>query len=192
MESAAQEFRAPLVGGDLSIHRTPEGRLSCAVTVLAVPPPGGAVTRTGARPGDGLFVTGELGGGWKTDHHLRFRPRLAEATMLKAILRERLHAMIDISDGLGRDVEHLVAGQNLEVTVEAESLPIRRGFAVEHAVGDGEDYELAFAAEGDVPSQLGACPVHRIGTFTEGSGRVVLHQDGGLVNIGADGWEHGS
>ena len=149
------------------------------------------VTRSGARPGDGLYVTGVLGGGWTTDHHLVFRPRLAEATMLRTILGQRLHAMIDLSDGLGRDVGHLVESRPLDVTVTDTSVPVRPGFDLAAALGDGEDYELAFAAEGDVPEQLGGCPVHRIGTFREGTGKVLLHRGETVEDLSECGWEHG-
>ena len=192
MKETASQYHAPLVGGDLAILK--EGPLTCAVTVMAVPPPQGAVTRFGAQPGDGLYVTGQLGGAWRGTHHLTFEPRLSEASMLRAILQDRLHAMLDISDGLGRDAAHLVERSGLQVVIEADALPCRDGADVSQAVGDGEDYELLLAAAGEVPEGLGACPVTRIGTIQErpdpDAPPVVLEWNGANHDISQSGWEH--
>jgi len=196
MKSAAEEHHAPLVGGDLAVHGEPGGRLTCSVTVVGTPSEAGVVTRFDAEPGDGLYVTGELGGSWRGRHHLDFTPRLAESAMLLAILGDRLHAMIDISDGLGRDAAHLVERSGLQIVIDAASLPCREGFGVMDAVGDGEDYELLFAASGDVPEGLGGCAVTRIGEFRTRSGdseqAVLLDHDGDLRDISRAGWEHDS
>lgn len=196
MQDTASQYHAPLVGGDLAFHQDEHGVLTCSVTVLAVPPPQGAVERFGAQPGDGLYVTGALGGAWKGAHHLAFEPRLAESAMLRAILGERLHAMIDVSDGLGRDAGHLVERSGHQVVLEAGHLPCRDGADVIGAIQDGEDYELLFAASGEVPEGLGACPVTRIGSVCERpspeSADVLLLQDGREFDISQAGWEHGS
>lgn len=196
MKSAADEHHAPLVGGDLAVHHEPDGRLTCSVTVVGAPSDIGVVSRFDAEAGDGLYVTGELGGSWRGRHHLDFTPRLAESAMLLAILGNRLHAMIDISDGLGRDAAHMVERSDLQVIIDAESLPCREGFGVQQAVGDGEDYELLFAASGDVPEGLGNCAVTRIGAFKikddASDPDVLLRQNGDLSDISRAGWEHQS
>ncbi len=196
MRSAASEHHAPLVGGDLAVHKDTTGRLVCSVTVVGTPSRTGAVSRFNAQAGDGLYVTGELGGAWRSRHHLEFSPRLAESAMLLAILGDRLHAMIDISDGLGRDASHMVEKSNLQVVIEGSSIPCREGFEVEHAVGDGEDYELLFAASGDVPMALGNCPVTRIGEFKEretaSDCHVLLDWKDKIVDVSRAGWEHDS
>ena len=196
MRSTSEIYHSPLVGGDLAVHRDGSGRLICSVTVVAAPARNGVVTRFDAKPGDGLYVTGCLGGSWRTGHHLEFVPRLAESAMLLAILGDRLHAMIDISDGLGRDAAHMVEQSELQIVVEGELLPCRTGFGVENAIADGEDYELLFAASGDVPDGLGECPVTRIGVFREKpdstEGPVLLDWDGHVRDISRSGWEHES
>lgn len=196
MRSTASEHHAPLVGGDLAVHKTPGGRLACSVTVIGAPSRGGAVSRFGAVAGDGLYVTGALGGSWRSRHHLDFSPRLAESAMLLAILDDRLHAMIDISDGLGRDAAHLIEKSKLEILIDGATIPCRGDFTVRHAVADGEDYELLFAASGDVPMALGGCPVTRIGEFrecgTSSRSTVLLDWKGELLDVSCAGWEHDS
>ena len=196
MKQVAAHYHAPLVGGDLAYHQDEHGVLNCSVTVLAVPPSDGAIERFGSKAGDGLYVTGKLGGAWQGAHHLTFEPRLAEASMLKAILGERLHAMIDISDGLGRDASHLVERSGLQVVLEGELLPCRDGSDLIGAVQDGEDYELLFTASGDVPEGLGACSVTRIGSIRErdtaDEPSVLLLHDGEEHDVSCSGWEHGA
>ena len=195
MRFAAAEHHAPLVGGDLAVHKGADGLLVCSVTVIGTPSSGGAVSRFGAVAGDGLYVTGALGGSWRCRHHLDFSPRLAESAMLLAILGDRLHAMIDISDGLGRDASHMVEKGDLEILIHGERIPCRGEYAVKHAIADGEDYELLFAASGDVPVALGGCPVTRIGEFREcdsSEAAVLLDWEGELHDISRAGWEHES
>ncbi|MBG80056.1 MAG: hypothetical protein CMJ39_05005 [Phycisphaerae bacterium] len=194
MKRTAEEYHAPLVGGDLSVHKNPEAPLCCSVTVAGVAPAGGEVTRFGACEGDGIYVTGCLGGAWKGDHHLNFRPRLAEASMLRAILQDRLHAMIDISDGLGQDAGHLVERSSLQIMLDADRIPLREGANLEQALKDGEDYELLFAASGEVPDGLGNCVVTRIGTVTarleDDAPGVIIQSADGHRDVATDGWEH--
>ena len=195
MKETATQYHAPLVGGDLAYHKNSDGVLMCSVTVLAVPPPNGAVERFGAKPGDGIYVTGQLGNGWKASHHLTFVPRLSESSMLRAILGDRLHAMIDISDGLGRDAAHLVERTDVQIVMNAELLPLREGADVSSALSDGEDYELLFAASGDVPEGLGACQVTRIGEVRERTEKesppVILIEGEIEIDVSRQGWEHG-
>ncbi len=196
MRDTAQEHHSPLVGGDLAVHRDPEAKLTCSVTVVGTPSSAGVVSRFDAQPDDGLYVTGVLGGSWRSRHHLEFSPRLSESAMLLAILGDRLHAMIDISDGLGRDAAHMVERSGLQIVINGDDLPCREGFGVENAIGDGEDYELLFAASGDVPAGLGSCGVTRIGTFIERDDEsappVLLEWNGERVDVSHAGWEHES
>ncbi|MCA9296061.1 MAG: thiamine-monophosphate kinase, partial [Phycisphaerales bacterium] len=153
MRESAQEFNAPLIGGDLARHRH-DGPLVISVTVLAGPGPVGALVRSGAQVGDGVYVTGELGATLHADgggHHLTFTPRINAALWLARQLGERLHAMIDISDGLGRDAGHLAQDSGVDLQLDARSIPRRDACSIAHSVMDGEDYELCFTAAGDVP-----------------------------------------
>jgi thiamine-monophosphate kinase len=197
LRAAAREFRCPVVGGDVGTHASADAPLVVSVTVLAEPgPTGRVVTRSGARPGDMLCVTGTLGGGWNPDgtgRHLSFTPRVAEALALVELLGDRLHAMIDISDGLGRDAGHLAAESGLAAEIDAERLPLAAGADWRAGIGRGEDYELAFACEGAPPDALCGTPVTVIGHFVAGAaGRVLVRSEGAEHDASSLGWEHGS
>jgi thiamine-monophosphate kinase len=195
LRESSDRWACPLVGGDLSFGSAGDP-LVVSVTVLATPR-GRAVTRRGSRAGDGVFVTGSLGGSLEPDgggRHLSFEPRLAESHALLAALDDRLHAMIDLSDGLGRDAGHLVEGSDLAIELDAAALPAHPGCDWRAALGDGEDYELLFTAAGLPPATLGATPVTRIGSVRErrpGDPAVSLRLDGRLIDVSGLGWEHG-
>lgn len=150
-------FHASLVGGDIT---TGEGPTSIAVTALGTPHPGGPIRRSAARPGDLLVVTGQLGGSL-LGRHLSFTPRLAEAQALCA--SGAVHAMLDLSDGLALDLRRLCQESGVGACLEETAIPCsaaarqaaaRSGRDVlEHALGDGEDFELLCAVE---PSRWGA------------------------------------
>jgi len=194
---ACRRLGAELIGGDLASHGAPDHPLTLSITVLAAPGPAGAIRRSGARPGDRLYVTGELGATLDPDgrgHHLTFRPRVAEALALAEALGPRLHAMVDLSDGLGRDADHIATQSRVVIETSTAALPCRHGCSWRCAAGDGEDYELCFAAEGPVPAHLVGVRVTEIGTVRapEG-GEDPAHwlTDGSSRWAGASfGWEH--
>ena len=127
-------------------------------------------------------------------HHLTFEPRIAEGLALAEALGDRLHAMIDLSDGLGRDAGHLAERSGMGVELSVSALPCRGRADWRSALGDGEDYELCFAANGEVPQRLGDVPVTAVGRvveLTETGGHLVCIRDGErLVNVADLGWEH--
>ena len=185
MWSMADEFETQIVGGDTTRWKHP---LAIDVAILAGPYKGvEPVTRSGAKPGDALFVTGSLGGS-RLGKHLAFTPRVCEARMLVEHLGTRLHAMIDISDGLSLDLWRICEASGVGATLsqtELESVisvDARQAAGMDgrspldHALSDGEDFELLIAVEGErpddpFPSGLaapGALPVHRIGEVTDG------------------------
>jgi thiamine-monophosphate kinase len=196
MRESAREFNAPLIGGDLARHRHADhdGPLVISVTVLAVPGPVGAVLRSGALVGDGVYVTGELGAtldedgggrGGRGGHHLTFTPRIDAALWLARQLGTRLHAMIDISDGLGRDAGHIARDSGVDVQLDACAIPRRNECSVAHAVMDGEDYELCFTAAGEVPRLTPAgVRITRVGSVVS----AVDRGDGGawMINLKDD------
>jgi thiamine-monophosphate kinase len=199
MRRTAQQYDCPLVGGDIAVFRDASSPLVCSVAVLAEPGPGGAVTRSGARAGDVIAVTGRLGGSVQADglgRHLTFEPRLEEAALLAETLGSRLHAMIDISDGLGRDASHVAELSGGRIEIDAERIPCSEGVDWRRAMSDGEDYELCFAAAGDVPARVGEVQVTVVGRFVERSGPddpPVAVQAGGRTLDGSElGWEHRS
>jgi thiamine-monophosphate kinase len=147
LREMADTFGTALVGGDTNSW---DGRLALSVTLLGEVTGRGPVTRSGAKPGDWLVVTGPLGASI-LGKHLDFVPRLAEAQMLHE--RAHLHAMIDISDGLAADLQHICSESHCGAVLYAEAIPISDAAhglhdgrtPLEHALGDGEDFELLFA-----------------------------------------------
>src|SRR5205814_633109 len=89
-----------------------------------------------------LFVTGRLGGSLR-GKLLRFVPQIAESRWLTENFR--VHAMMDLSDGLGADLPRLAKASNLGFKIDKEKLPLARGAKINEAISDGEDYELLFA-----------------------------------------------
>jgi thiamine-monophosphate kinase len=147
----ADAFDTAVVGGDTNSW---DGSLVISVTVLGEATARGPVRRGGARVGDWLLVTGPLGGSI-LGKHLDFTPRVREALRLHE--SAPLHAMIDVSDGLAADVWHLCEESRCGAMLRAEAIPLtaeaRRmndgRSALEHGLGDGEDFELVFAVAPD-------------------------------------------
>ncbi len=148
LQRHAEAFGCPLVGGDTSWHRVPGHPLQVSITILAAPHASGRVVRrSDARAGDDLFVTGALGGTMDRDgmgHHLTFTPRGPFARALVGTMGDAVGGMIDLSDGLGRDVARLAQASGVGVELDTGAVPCQRGASLLNALGDGEDYELCF------------------------------------------------
>ena len=193
MEPLAQQFQVAIVGGDTNSW---DGPLAVSITLLGEPGPCGPILRSGAKPGDWLLVTGPLGGSIR-GKHFDFTPRVAEALELQKHCRPR--AMIDVSDGLAADVGHLCEESGVGCVIVAERVPL--GWAdgprggLDHALADGEDFELAFAVGPEEGRRLIATqPVPGItltwiGEFTVALG-LVLEQNGARGPIAATGYKH--
>ncbi|MCH8968680.1 MAG: thiamine-phosphate kinase [Planctomycetes bacterium] len=200
MMAVAGRFDCTIIGGDTTSW---EGRLAIDVALLAVPWPNcPPVTRRGARPGDRLFVTGQLGGS-RLGRHLTFAPRIPEARSLAETLGSDLHAMIDISDGLALDLHRLCQASGCGATIREDSLQVvispdahkatrQDGrSALEHALSDGEDFELLFAVAKDAVPKLAALNVdqHEIGEIVPETVQI-QSTDGTLSPLPAEGYEH--
>ncbi len=199
----ADEHEVSLVGGDLA--RSPSG---IALDVAAVGFLEGRrpLLRSGAKAGDALVVTGPLGGS-RAGHHLRFEPRWREGVALAA--SGLVHAAIDLSDGLARDLHHVAVESGVGAQVELAALPRRRLpdgslATIEQALHDGEDYELLLAAPPEAVLRLAALPelarvsLVRIGSIVAGSlagsvaGSLIVQVDeqGRLSPLPPGGFEH--
>ncbi len=147
MRDIADRFGVVSAGGDTTSWT---GGLVVSVTLLGTPGPQGPILRSGARAGDWLFVTGPLGGSIR-GKHFDFIPRVVEARQLQD--HANIHAMIDLSDGLAGDVGHICVESGCGVELYSEQIPITEAAQAtndgrtptEHALSDGEDFELAFA-----------------------------------------------
>lgn len=199
MRQTAAAYKCPLIGGDLAFHSDDSHPLVCSVTVLAEPGSTPPATRSAAKVGDGVYVTGALGGSVALDgggKHLTFEPRINEALSLAETLGDNLHAMIDISDGLGRDAGHIAEMSRVQIQIDAERVPCRDGVDWRRAVADGEDYELCFAASGEVPQSIDGVPLTLVGRVVPqqaGDTRRVVISHGGREYAGDEfGWQHQS
>lgn len=200
MAEASARFNCPIVGGDTAIGPA----LVLAVTVLGRAPAAGAVLRGGARAGDAIFVTGQLGAaghalgllqaGRTAPTHAtclhRPIPRLAEGAAAAAA---GATAMIDLSDGLATDLGHLCAESSLAATVDLDRLPVPEAVDPESALVSGDDYELLFTGPAGLEARLRATgrePVTRIGTMVEGRPAITVHDRNGSRPLLARAWEH--
>ena len=139
LRRAARRFKVSIVGGETS--STP-GPTAISASVVGFVEKDRWVTRSGGKDGDDLFVTGRLGGAM-TRKHLQFVPRIAESRWLTKNFS--IHAMMDLSDGLGVDLPRLARASKVGFKIEMENLPLNRGVKIDNAISEGEDYELLFA-----------------------------------------------
>lgn len=139
LEKAARPFQVAIVGGETSSIK---GSAVISVTVTGLVEKGRWVSRAGAKANDDLFVTGRLGGS-RRGRHLRFVPRIVESRWLTKIFP--IHAMMDLSDGLGADLPRLARASGVGFELDETALPLNPGCTPKQAISDGEDYELLFA-----------------------------------------------
>jgi thiamine-monophosphate kinase len=201
MESLAQRFHVDLIGGDTNAWNGP---LVISVTVLGSASDRGPVRRSGAKPGDAILVTGALGGSLHAGRHLRPEPRIAEALDLHE--EATLHAMIDISDGLAADLSHILTESGgLGAVLDEFAIPIHPDAhdmsrsdgvpAIEHALSDGEDFELCVVVSPQDAARLLAKPppgttLSLIGRITSTPRLLLRMPDDTLRPISSRGFDH--
>lgn len=139
IDRAARTFQVAVVGGETSAIKGP-AVISVAVTGFVEKRRW--VSRAGGKANDALFVTGRLGGSLR-GHHLRFVPRIIESRWLTKNFP--IHAMMDVSDGLGADLPRLAHASGVGFELDEAALPLNPGCTTKEAISDGEDYELLFA-----------------------------------------------
>jgi thiamine-monophosphate kinase len=210
----ARQFGVPLTGGDIA--QSPAGVLADIMVTGAVPR-GEAILRSGAKPGDHLYVTGELGAAsamldrMYANPKRRYRASDSPAhffpqPQLKVgrYLREKkiASAMIDISDGLSSDLTHLCDESGVRAEVQTEAIPIasigRNEVSLENALHGGDEYQLLFTAPANkrVPAEIAGVPVSQIGyieALRKNLPKILLFE-GNDAEMGAElrprGWEH--
>jgi thiamine-monophosphate kinase len=139
LNRAAARFDVAIVGGETS---ETVGPTVIVVSVAGMVERDRCILRSGGKANDDLFVTGELGGSIR-ERHLNFLPRIDEARWLTANFK--VHAMMDLSDGLGTDLPRLAGASKLGFAIDERALPLSRGCTIQQAISGGEDYELLFA-----------------------------------------------
>jgi thiamine-monophosphate kinase len=209
----AEQFKAVLAGGDTA--ESPAG--VCAdIVVTGYVPRGRAMLRSGARPGDEVFVTGSLGGSAAALHeflagrrpkpqdfqrHFAPVPRVAIGRFLRE--KRLASAMIDLSDGLSTDLAHICEESGVGAEITAGAIPRaqvgRKKWPVdmELALDGGEDYELLFTARpasgragGQVPARIAGVRVTRIGRITREKKLISINESGSSHRLQPKGWEH--
>jgi thiamine-monophosphate kinase len=197
---AARDSGCPIVGGDL----TGGDRISLTMTVLGTAQP--PIGRGGAQIGDGVWVTGRLGGPGaavrallsgelpSAEHWPRFAHPVARIAEARWLADQGISAMIDISDGLSSDARHVAAASGVALEIDILAIPCIPDVTPRAACASGEEYELLLTApdEFDVAefeSRFGI-PLTRVGTVVEGTdGEVTFLEDGARVDL-AQGYDH--
>jgi len=215
MARAARRFGMTLAGGDTARSQC----IALNLTVLGQVAPGRAVLRSGARPGDRIFVSGKLGTG-QLGLEIVLRG-LSDRARWRKLLRPHLYpdppvalgrwlanqklasAMMDLSDGLSTDLTRLCKASGVGARICATRLPMvevpeplaRRGIEpLQLALHGGEDYQLLFAVParlaGRIPAARDGASITRIGEIVRGSGIELRTDDGKSVRVAPRGWDH--
>jgi thiamine-monophosphate kinase len=176
----AKEHKITLAGGDLSRFDKVIVDVMCCGRV----PEGAALLRSGAKPGDSIYVTGVLGAAAASNWRRAPEPRVYAGRKL----RKLASACIDLSDGLSLDLDRLCIESQVGAELLSEHIPVAPKATMEQALHGGEDYELLFTAAPGVgiPQQIGSLPVTRIGAVTSRKKRPVLLNGRPLVPAGFD------
>lgn len=206
----AGKYGITLTGGDTA--ESPDGILA-DIIVIGTVPKGKAILRSGARPGERIFVSGELGGSAAAVVQMYARPKKRlnprhyarqfypePRIELGRVLREKglASAMIDTSDGLSTDLAHICEESGVGAEIDAAAIPRAqvgrpaRRVDLDLAVHGGEDYELLFTVPPGkrVPRQISGVAVTQIGEITRARRMLVTNEEGSAYELHARGWEH--
>jgi thiamine-monophosphate kinase len=217
----AEEFKVPLAGGDTAQSA---GGIQADIVVVGSVPKGKAVLRSGATAGEQIYITGALGrsaavlaqlekskpagveysGDSAKDFSRHSQPQARVAVGQWLRQKGLASAMIDLSDGLSTDLEHICEESRVGAEIEAEAIPRaqfglkfgsklglgKKRVALEFALHGGDDYELLFTSAMPVPSEVAGVRVTRIGRTTRSAGMRLIGADGKSKRLKAEGWEH--
>jgi thiamine-monophosphate kinase len=210
----AEEFGVSLIGGD-----TTRGPLTMTVTIMGEVPAGAALRRSGAKVGNDIWVSGNLGDAALAVAHRRGLLKLDEGEYLEAVMRlyeptprvtlgQALRGLatsaIDISDGLLADLDHICALSKVGATIEADLLPVSAigaahidtAAGLTAVVAGGDDYELCFTAPNNARENIEeltdilGVPLTRIGQVRKGKGVSLLASDGKPISVDGRGFDH--
>ena len=202
MQPLIDKYNLILAGGDTN---TWDGGLVVSITVMGCVSKKGVFRRSGGKAGDQIFVTGKLGGSILY-HQFHFEPRISEALYLNE--HYEIHAAMDISDGLTLDLHRLATESQLGATLYESRIPIAEDAVklsqqsgrspFEHALSDGEDFELLFTVspqEGEKllsvqPFQSSGVTLYGIGKLTTEEGFRIVTADGITKPLVPRGFEH--
>ncbi len=194
---SADEFQITLAGGDTTSWNN---LLAINITLLGRVPRSQAIRRDGARPGDVICVSGPLGGSL-SGKHLTFSPRIEQGKWLREHCT--INAMIDISDGFLADLNHILQQSDVGAEIIAEQIPLTKQAreinddksSLEHALTDGEDFELLWTMpqpeyEKLMKQRSENIEVHRIGCITKEKGCLLIDREGRKEPRESEGYVH--
>ena len=200
----AGKYEVPLAGGDTAQSA---GGIQADIIMVGSVPKGKAVLRSGAKPGENVYVTGSLGGsawalarlregrrlGAEGTRHFRPEPRVEVGRWLRE--KGIASAMIDVSDGLSTDLEHICQESHLGADIEMDTIPRARcgrgkDVELEYALHGGDDYELLFTSARALPAKVEGVPVTKIGRTTRKPGMRLVSEEGKASTLEVRGWEH--
>jgi thiamine-monophosphate kinase len=201
----ARRFKVQLAGGDVSSA----SQITADIVVTGQVPSGRAVLRSGANPGDRIYVTGALGGSAatlkqlfagkpvrpaKSNSHFHPTPRLEVGRWLRK--NGFATSMIDLSDGVSVDLRHICDESGVSAVLMSNRVPIAKNANLKLALHGGEDYELLFTASkrAKIPSSIAAVSVTKIGEIMNrrdySSAIQILGDNGKVRPLPQRGWEH--
>jgi thiamine-monophosphate kinase len=199
LNATAKQHSVAVVGGETT---TNPGRIFISIALLGTVARGKQVLRSGAKAGDAIFVTGDLGGS-SAGKHLGFEPRLAEARWLADHFS--IHAMIDLSDGLAGDLPHILKSSGVGAELLKSAIPVSRAAKLQAqkkppfaaALTDGEDFEMLFTiASRDAVKLLDAwkkkfprLKLSCIGKIVASDG-ILIRDKTGAQKLNAHGYVH--
>ena len=197
VERACADFEVSLLGGDSSSS----DEIFIDVSMIGSVPQGRAIRRSGARHGDFIYLSGTVGGSMlglellkagdrgnpAVQRHLYPQPR----HKVGAAVRDQVHAMIDISDGLSTDLTHILEESKVSARIYKDRLPAWPGAEDRHILHGGEEYELIMAAP-NLPNMIADVPVTRIGEIIDSqiANQVFLIDGSNESALRPQGWQH--
>ncbi|MDR2641182.1 MAG: thiamine-phosphate kinase [Planctomycetaceae bacterium] len=203
MKPLLKKYNIKIIGGDTNCW---DNGLVISITAIGSILPQGVFQRNGAKANDTILVTGELGGSILR-HQFLFEPRIAEAIYLNQ--NHSIHAAIDISDGLAIDLYRVAKESGLGVIINSDTIPIAqdaiicsqtsRRSPIDHALSDGEDFELILAApEEEAKKLIKSQPLlnrfgtklSQIGKFTADKNMLIANSDKTIMKLEPKGFEH--
>jgi thiamine-monophosphate kinase len=202
----AEKYEVPLAGGDTA---QAAAGIQADIVVVGSVPKGKATLRSGAKAGDHIYVTGKLGGSAMAlsrlmeDQHVgaeraaHFRP-LARVAVGQWLRQHKIpSAMIDVSDGLSTDLDHICQESHVGADIETAAIPRarcgrggRQTVDLKFALHGGDDYELIFTSARPVPSKVEGVRVTRIGRITTSAVMKLVDAAGRKHVLKPAGWEH--
>ncbi len=193
LEKEARKWDVSICGGDIAQLPSKKGSVA-SLTITGYVEKKKLCLRSNARPGDVLYVTGNIGSSYESGHHLSFIPRLKEGHFLAG---RYSNALIDTSDGLLKDLGRMAKASGVCVCLDTMLVPLRKkADSISKAISDGEDYELLIAVPFSKAFQLERnwpfkkTRLTRIGEFFEGESGLVMDEEGVNLSASRGGFDH--